>query len=101
MKLGFDPPNVPVVLVTGSDFNATLTYVVNGVVTSWPGSTAVAIHFDNTAISDWTATVSTSTATFAIDKAVADTVPVGTEARVIYTNGSDDLTLSIGKVERR
>jgi hypothetical protein len=101
MKLGFDPPNLPVVLVTGADFNATLTYMVNGVATNWPASTAISLWFDNSAIASWSATVSTSTAVFAIDKATADTVPDGTEARVLYVNGSDDLTLTIGKVERR
>lgn len=101
MKLGFDPPNLPVVLVAGSDFNAVLTYKVNGVVTSWPASTAVYLTFDDPAITEWAATVSTSTATFAIDKAVVATVANGTEARLRYVNGSDDLTMTIGKVEVR
>lgn len=101
MKLGYDPINLPVVLVTGADFNAVLTYKPGGVVTSYPVGTAISLWFDDPAVAAWSATVSTSTATFAVDKAVVATVANGTEARLLYVNGTDDQTLTIGKVEKR
>lgn len=101
MRLGFDPPSMTVVLSTGADFNQVLTYTVAGVVTSWPGGTAITLKFGDAAISDWSATVSTSTATFAVDKATADTVANGTDVRLVYTNSSDDYVLAIGTVSRR
>lgn len=101
MKLGFDPPSCEVVLSTGADFNQVLVYTVNDVVTNWPASTSVLLRFDDAAISDWSATVSTSTATFGVDKATADTVADGTKVRLLYVNGSDDYVLAIGTVARR
>lgn len=101
MKLGVDPINLPVVLVTGADFKDFLTYTVDGVATNWPASTHIYLWFEDTTITPWEATIATSTATWDVDKAVADTVANGTEARILYVNGTDDQTLSIGQVERR
>lgn len=101
MKIGFDPGNASVVLVTGADFDAVFTYKVGGVETDWPVDTEIWLWFDDPAIDSWEATVAGASATFAVDKAIADTVPSGTGVRLLYVNGTDDKTLTIGQVERR
>lgn len=99
---GFDPPNRPVVLVEGSDWNPPpIVLKVDGVETDWPVGTSILLTFDDPAVSDWSATVSGAEATFAIDKAVVATVANGTEVRYRYVNGTDDETFAIGKVAKR
>lgn len=101
VKLGLDPEPLSVVLTTGADFDAVLTYEVDGVVTNWPASTALALVFSNPAGSVWSASVATSNATFAVDKATTDLISNGTPVKLRYVNGTTDRMLMVGKVSRR
>jgi hypothetical protein len=100
LKLGLDPEPLIVHLTTGADFDAVLTYVVGGVVTSWPALTEVSLVFEDAQSTVWDATVSTSTATFAEDKADADAMPDGTGVKLRYVNGTTDRVWFVGRVLR-
>jgi len=97
--IGRDPGELTVKLTTGADFEAELVYQVNGVTTSWPGGTVLTILFEGGIV--FTATIAAATATFAVDKAIVDTVPLVGNARVIYTNGTIDRVLFLGRGYRR
>ena len=99
VTLGRDPDELVVRLTTGADFEVVMTYDVNGVATNWPAGTVLTLVFDN-AIT-FTATIATSTATFAVDKAIVDTVPAVGNAKVVYTNGTTDRVLFMGRGYRR
>lgn len=97
--LGIDPEPLRVILVTGADFYCTRTLTVAGVATSWPVGTTLSLVFDTG--ETWTASISTSVATFNVDKAVADLIADGTGVRFKYVNGTTDQTWEIGTVKRR
>jgi hypothetical protein len=97
--LGIDPGPLVVNLTVGADFTAQLTYEVNGVVTSWPASTVLTLVFDNGTV--FTATIVTSAATFDVDKATVATMPKAQDVKLVYTNGSTDRVLLLGRALRR
>lgn len=94
-ELGLAPGPLRVHLVTGADFQSILRNQSG----DWPVGTTVALAFDNGAAS-WTATISGTDATFAVDKATADTIPDKTGVRLTYANGTTDQTWKIGTVVR-
>lgn len=98
LSLGLDPKALELHLTRGADFYTILRYVVGGVPTNWPGSTVLTLVFDDPAVTDWTASISTSDATFDVDKAVTDQVVNLTGVRLRYVNGSTDRIWFVGKV---
>lgn len=101
VKLGLEPSALQVVLTRGADFEAVLTYEVDGVPTNWPASTAIALVFSDPSSSVWSASVATTDATFTVDKATADAMADGTAVKLRYVNGTTDRILMVGKVSRR
>lgn len=91
--LGGQPDELTVHLTTGADFNSTLTNA-----DGW-GDAVVTLVLGNSGTT-WTATVSGTEATFAVDKAQADAMPAGTKAKLVVTSGQNDEVWAIGKVVR-
>lgn len=99
LQLGTVPPSIQVPLTTGSDYTVSLDYeIADGTLANWPTGSVVSMVFANG--TTWTATISGSAATFAVDKAVADVMPAGTKVKVLYVNGSSDTVLYVGRVGR-
>lgn len=96
---GSFPKVVPMKLSTGQDFSMTFTNKPGGVTTNWPAGAALSIVFDSG--TTWNATVATSTATWSVNKAVADLITEGTTYRLTYTDTSgNDLVPYKGPVYR-
>lgn len=101
VSLGLEPAGLQVILTKGGDFEAVLTYEVDGVATNWPVGTSIALVFSDPSSSVWSAAVSTTDATFAVDKATTDAMADGTPVKLRYVNGTTDRILMVGKVARR
>lgn len=93
MQLGFKPDNLRLVLTTGADFQSTLE-LSSGTF----GTGVLSLKFQDG--TSWTATMTPTTATFAVDKAQADLQPDGSTVRLNYTDGTTDLTWALGAVTR-
>lgn len=93
MNLGIVPGTLRVHLTAGADFTSTIRLSSN-----WPGSTTLTLNFDSG--ETWTASISTTDAVFAVDKATTDTIADGTGVRLKYVNGTTDQTWEIGTVVR-
>lgn len=98
IEIGIIPRRFGLSLPTGGDFSCELVYRVAGVVTDWPVGTSLAWTFSTG--DPWPATISTSKATWNVDKAVADAIPDGTKVKLVYTNGTTDQVWWIGTVKR-
>lgn len=94
INLGTDPQALDVHLTTGADFEAVLTRDE-----PWPVGTTVRLVFQGS-YPAWVATVSGNNATFLVDKAVADTIPSGTRARLEVLTGTRDEVWAVGSVHR-
>lgn len=93
LVLGLRPQTLRLQLTLGADF-----YVVLKLDEPWPSGTNLTLKLGSVT---WAATIVGDEATFNVDKAQADTIPHGTEARLIYTNGTTDQTWAVGSVERQ
>lgn len=92
VELGAVPQELVVHLTTGADFRTDLTSD-----TDWLPDDSVILRIGDLT---WTAVISGKTASFSIDKAVANTVPNGTGATLLVVNGGDDAVWAAGKVVR-
>lgn len=101
LNLGLSPEPLNVHLPTGSDFTSVLNCKdASGAVTDWPSGTVWSLVFTDSSATVWTATTAGSTATFEVDKAVADLIGDATPVKLRYVNGTTDRIYYIGKVVR-
>lgn len=104
---GENPHDFTVTTVTGSDFEQTLRYGirVGGVVEDedWPVGTVLTLEFyqEGSLLQSFTATIDGAVATWEEDKADIATLPPACDAKVVYTNGTDDRVLFLGRAQRR
>lgn len=86
-------------LEDGQDFNLILRNKNEaGVVTDYPAGTTIKFVFADGV--EWAATIVGALATFAVDKAVTATRPIGTTFRVVYAANGLDLVPFKGQVVR-
>lgn len=92
-SLGLSPDELVVHLTDGADFITTMEAEP-----AWPDGTVLTLVFDTSEV--WTADVTGADATWTEDKSDADDIVDKTGVRLKYTNGTDEITLAIGKVVR-
>lgn len=99
LDVGPIPEYIHLHLTRGSDLPGTITGTVAGVPTNWPAGTSLALVFPDSGVS-WPAAVSGATATWAVDKELADARTNDETVQLVYTNGTTDLVIWNGKVAR-
>jgi hypothetical protein len=100
---GENPKDFTVNLVTGSDFKQELEYGIEtgGTVeeTDWPVGTTLTLEFEGGQV--WTADIDGALATWEEDKAEVDVIERACDVKCVYTNGTDDRVLFLGRAQRR
>lgn len=96
LVLGARPEVLTVVLTRGADFIATLSNR-NG---PWDPAAVITLVFATDPETTWTATITDASATFNVDKALADTIPARTDVELRYTLGDVDQVWARGRVAR-